>query len=293
MANKITNTQHYQDIADAIRAKNGLATTYTPAQMAQAIEDLPSGGMDANLEALMSGTASGEVSVTLPTYTYAMTLAFGDNASYIKRNNYDVTGLTIEGVEIWGNGNAGTAGNGGFFSAGNARNLQYIRLPDCVDLNLVKSNTYANAFQNLEEFTAPKLTAIHGSNRTFGGYNPTKLRQFVCPLYTSMIFDSMFYYCNELTLVDVKTSQIAISAFNSCSVLDALVLRGATVASLMNVNAFTGTPIEAGTGYIYVPRSLISSYEAATNWSTYAGQFRAIEDYTDDGTLTGNFVMPT
>ena len=280
---------YFSDIADAIRDKGG-SGTYTPAEMPQAIEDLPAGSP--NFEALISGTASGEISIKLPEYAYAMTIAFGDNQSYIRRNNYGVTGLTIEGVQYWGNPDNSVAGHGGFFSAGNARNLQYIRLPDCIEMNLLKSNVYANAFQNLEEFTAPKLTGIHGSNRTFGGYNPTKLKQFVCPSYSGLIFEGMFYYCDCLTLVDIKPSSIASTAFNSCSVLDALVIRAATVPNLMNTNALVGTPIESGTGYIYVPRSLISTYEAATNWSTYAGQFRAIEDYTDDGTLTGTFIHP-
>lgn len=42
---------------------------------------------------------------------------------------------------------------------------------------------------------------------------------------------------------------------------------------------------------VYVPRSLIASYQTASNWSTlYASNpnlFKAIEDYTVDGTLTG------
>lgn len=49
-----------------------------------------------------------------------------------------------------------------------------------------------------------------------------------------------------------------------------------------------GSKISNGTGYIYVPSALISDYEAATNWASLAGQFRAIEDYTVDGTLTGD-----
>jgi hypothetical protein len=36
-----------------------------------------------------------------------------------------------------------------------------------------------------------------------------------------------------------------------------------------------------GTGYIYVPAALIEDYKAATNWSLYADQFRAIEDYPE------------
>lgn len=44
MANKITNTQYYEDIADAIREKNGEQTTYLPSEMADAILDIPTGG---------------------------------------------------------------------------------------------------------------------------------------------------------------------------------------------------------------------------------------------------------
>jgi hypothetical protein len=32
---------------------------------------------------------------------------------------------------------------------------------------------------------------------------------------------------------------------------------------------------------------LVDEYKAATNWSTYAGRIRALEDYTVDGTITG------
>ena len=44
MANKITNTEHYAAIANAIRRKNGETDTYTPAEMADAIGRIPQGG---------------------------------------------------------------------------------------------------------------------------------------------------------------------------------------------------------------------------------------------------------
>lgn len=40
MAIKLTDTQYYSDIADAIREKNGSSDTYTPSQMAEAIADI-------------------------------------------------------------------------------------------------------------------------------------------------------------------------------------------------------------------------------------------------------------
>lgn len=69
--------------------------------------------------------------------------------------------------------------------------------------------------------------------------------------------------------------------------LETLILRANQVCTLGNVSALNNTKIKAGTGYIYVPRALVDSYKTATNWSTYAAQFRALEDYTVDGTVTG------
>ena len=107
------------------------------------------------------------------------------------------------------------------------------------------------------------------------------------PVATS-IGSYAFYFCHALTTADfpVATS-IESNAFRSCNKLKSLLLRGNNVCTLSNTNAFGSTPIASGTGYIYVPSSLIEQYKAATNWSTYADHFRALEDYTIDGTVTG------
>ena len=107
------------------------------------------------------------------------------------------------------------------------------------------------------------------------------------PVVTS-IGASDFASCSALTTADfpVATS-IGDSAFAFCSKLKSLLLRGNNVCTLPRSNAFISTPIASGTGYIYVPSALIEQYKAATNWSTYAAQFRALENYTVDGTVTG------
>ena len=71
-------------------------------------------------------------------------------------------------------------------------------------------------------------------------------------------------------------------SFYNCLSLAALILPGSfvTAQSAMD-NTLYGTPIVNGTGYIYVPRDLLDTYKAATNWSAVADQFRAIEDYPD------------
>ena len=91
-----------------------------------------------------------------------------------------------------------------------------------------------------------------------------------------------FESCAALTSVDLPAAtSVGERTFYSCAKLETLILRSTTRATLSGTRVFTSTPIASGTGYIYVPRDLVDSYKAASNWSTYAAQFRAIEDYPD------------
>ena len=88
--------------------------------------------------------------------------------------------------------------------------------------------------------------------------------------------------CSELIKADFSNLQnIRYSTFYSNKKLVTLIIRTQDVAKLDNMSAFKDTPIASGTGYVYVPSALVNSYKTATNWSTYANQIRAIEDYPD------------
>lgn len=104
--------------------------------------------------------------------------------------------------------------------------------------------------------------------------------------YTNTVVTSIgiqaFYNCTGLLSVDFPSAtSIGSSAFDFCMNLAAVILRSETICTLANTYVFNNTPIKSGTGYIYVPRTLVDSYKAATNWSTFAAQFRAIEDYPE------------
>ena len=91
-----------------------------------------------------------------------------------------------------------------------------------------------------------------------------------------------FEGCTALTKADFRAvTSIDDQAFYWCSKLTTLILRSETMATLISTKTFTDTAIKKGTGYIYVPSALVDSYKAATNWSTFANQIRAIEDYPD------------
>lgn len=117
---------------------------------------------------------------------------------------------------------------------------------------------------------------------------------YACVALTNVEFPSVtsigqqaFRNCNALAYADFpKVTKIDANSLRNCPEFKTLILRAGNVASLGS-SALSSTHIDSGTGYIYVPASLIDSYKAATNWSAYAAQFRALEDYTVDGTITG------
>ena len=117
--------------------------------------------------------------------------------------------------------------------------------------------------------------------------NCAKLTTVNFPLVTS-IKSYAFEGCRAITTADFPlVTSIGSSAFYKCSALTTLILRSGNTCTLSSVYGLADTTVASGTGYIYVPRALVYTYKAATNWSTYAAQFRALEDYTVDGTITG------
>lgn len=99
-----------------------------------------------------------------------------------------------------------------------------------------------------------------------------------------------FRNCSTLAVVDLPVcTAFGGYCFAHDTGLKTLILRSETICTNPGSMFYLATtaPICSGTGYIYVPAALVDSYKAATNWSTYADQFRALEDYTVDGTTTG------
>lgn len=109
----------------------------------------------------------------------------------------------------------------------------------------------------------------------------TALKYVDCPSVWR-VQQEAFALCSALEKVDLPMLRyISAKSFQNCTSLSVFIICKPEVITLNNVDAFSGTPIESGTGYIYVPKALENSYKSATNWSTYASQIRAIEDYPE------------
>lgn len=175
----------------------------------------------------------------------------------------------IELVNYTGNADYGSQL---FFSGNTALKRAY--MPSCTTIGT-------------QMFTAcTALTDIVVSDEIYrlGGncLNGTAIAEFVHPTVTEM-YNRVFMNCPNLKKVDINNSGWYVEG-NLCqnaSVLETFIMRSTNFCRLGATTAFAGTPIESGTGYIYVPSALVEEYKAATNWATYADQIRAIEDYPE------------
>lgn len=155
-----------------------------------------------------------------------------------------------------------------------------------------------NAFVRCYALTSVNLPSAKNIGNS--AFSDCQILQSVVLQSATSIGSSAFYMCYKLERVDLSAAErIGTSAFSTCSSLKAVILRGETVCTLSHTNAFqycyhilgtvnsTYNPNGDKDGYFYVPRALVDSYKASTNWSNFASQFRALEDYTVDGTITG------
>lgn len=92
--------------------------------------------------------------------------------------------------------------------------------------------------------------------------------------------NSCFRDSKGITSVDLAVAtKIDTLAFYFCNNIEKLILRKSdAICTLQNTSAFTGTKIANGTGYVYVPDTLLTQYQEATNWSNFASQIKGLSE---------------
>jgi hypothetical protein len=135
----------------------------------------------------------------------------------------------------------------------------------------------------LTEFKDDVLTSVG----VYAFIGQTNLKTVMLPNVTR-IGESAFYGCSSLETVDLgKISYLAEKAFAQCYNLKTIVIRSSAVPDDQSSTVFAGVYLTNGTCHIYVPRDLIDTYKATEYWWMYPNAYRALEDYTVDGTTTG------
>lgn len=245
---------------------------------------------DQNKEVLFrpTGAWSGTVGVTIP---QSEMRKFGDAAP-----EDVVAGKTFtsaSGVKV-----TGTASGGGDTTKEDGLITRTLTEYSNDRITTVGANAF-HTFDSLTTVDLPSVTSIGGN--VFN--NCSKLRSVHLPALKSMGVMA-FYSCSSLETIEFpsltatgsqgmrnctklvkadlgKSTSLAALFFGGCTALETLIIRTPTLCTLGATSAISDTKIAKGTGYVYVPSALVDSYKAATNWSTYAAQIRAIEDYPD------------
>lgn len=173
----------------------------------------------------------------------------------------------------------------------NCSNLTYISFPACTFINggafvscsnLISANfpmcsvVNNGAFSYCRALSTISLPLILSAPQYlfYGCYSLSSVNLLSC----KNIQYGAFQNCSTLSLISLPNcSSIATYAFYGCYYLLSLYLMSTSVVSLAAITAFTNTPISNYTtstggvyGSIYVPASLLASYKAATNWTTFS-----------------------
>jgi hypothetical protein len=137
------------------------------------------------------------------------------------------------------------------------------------------------AFKSCEKITLTKLP----ESLTKIGFecfaSCTNLTITKIPHKITFISGYIFSNCDKITELTCEGGIKTIDSYGlyGCLNLTKFAMPNITaVPKLNNINAFQRTPVADGTGYIYVPDSLVEEMKVATNWSTYATQIKPISE---------------
>lgn len=127
-------------------------------------------------------------------------------------------------------------------------------------------------YENLESITLSNVLEIGEEGLA---YNPS-LTTINLPSVTTV---GMSCFRDDYALESISLPAVTVisaQCFYDCESLTNLTLSSSALVTLASTNAFTGTPIANGEGYIYVPANLVDTYKSAENWQAYADQIIAI-----------------
>ena len=270
MSNVLVEKIGLERIASAIRNKNGLVSTYTPSQMASAINALEKSGfsVDDVADRSIVGNLSGKAS-------FIRDYAFYNCSSLI---TVKFTNCTRIGNSAFYNCTALTTANFSSCSSIPAYAFQYcsalttVSFPACTNIAF---SAFAYC-RSLISVNFPNCTYIESS--AFNGcYSLTTANFPSCPIVGAYAFN----YCYSLTTANFpKCDSIGASAFASCYNLISLYLNHVfSVTTLAGTSVFYSTPIGGRTtstggvyGSVFVPLSLLTSFKTATNWASISAR---------------------
>lgn len=284
------------NIANAIRSKNGTSDTYKPSEMASAIEDIqtgiePTGTLDI--------TENGTYDVT--DYASANVNVAGGGGETIEKgiiiNSFDeegyATDVSVVGMTsipsyyfdyAFNNNTWGKKIGSNLHLPNNLEQIRDYAFNECNSLainELPDSVTFIgkNAFYQCEKLALSKLPPLLTGLENFVFAFCSNLTVKEIPVGVTVIGQQAFRYCTGLTELVLKgnITEMRADAFSSTNLARVVFPNVTAVPTIPDDDVFAGTPISSGNGYILVPKKLVSEFQMASYWSTYANQIVSID----------------
>ena len=297
--NHSTLTGLFTDIADTIREKTGGTEPIAADAFPEAISMIETGGGTDVEDALVTRTLTeysndrvtsigayafysynykSLVSVNFPNVTSIGDSAFTD-CKYLTNVNFPV----VTSIGLYAFRGCVSITSASFTEV---TSLGIGAFSGCISLTSVSfpavTQLFASTFYNCTALNSVYCPAVINIQQ-YAFNRCLSLTSVSFPL-VSQIGNYAFYRCSGLATASFPAvTSIGSSAFYSCIGLVSLYMLGSSMASLGSKNAFFYTPMDDSTytgnfGSIYVPASLVSEYQAASNWSYYADRITAIEE---------------
>lgn len=271
---KLDNALEYT--ADRIRAKSGESADIafdfaTGKGFGNAIDNLPSGG--------------GSGMIAPFAYQSSKITSFASDASGVLDNAFawcdKMTTVSLPMASYIGTGAFYTCVRLTTVSLPSASYIGANAFHGCDSLTTISlpmaSYIEASAFQSCVRLTTVSLPMVSYIGKAAFEYC-FSLATVSLPM-ARYLSDEAFEYCSHLTTVSLPmTYYIGRSVFKACYNLISLYVLDISVCTLSASNAFSSTPIggysaSAGQyGSIYVPASLLASYQSKTNWSYFSSR---------------------
>lgn len=305
MALKLYSDTDIQNIANAIRGKNGSSNTYKVSQMASAITAIPTGGVTPTGTKQISITQNGTTTEDVTNYASAeitVNVAGGGGTGGVTQDadGYLVlspdagsSGISIDDIAT------NSAPSGAITLSNDVTSIgdyafAYKPITNIVAPNVTSFGMYSFYESNIEHVTDTNFPALpygYGWAMRSKKLKSVEITKAVklsngsggmrdCILLESVRFpnaqavglgNSFFNGCHALEVADIGNSTLGTAAFSNCYNLTKLVLRNTTLVNLGSTAILSNTPLRgynSKTGTVYVPQALISSYQAASNWSS-------------------------
>ena len=292
-------------VANAIRTKGGTSSQLAfPAGFVSAVQAIPTGGVTPTGTKQISITQNGVTTEDVTNYANAEITANVPNSyaaadegkvvssgalvaqgsdTVTQNDTYDTTLISSLTVNV--------SGGGGYDTDGDALIAGTIS---------GRLETKASTIHAYGIYSQASLTEVYAPNAsgmaTYGCASNSNMETLVLPSCRFLNANS----CRDnakLTAVDFKgngntsnTQIIGNNVFLSDAKLTMVVIRATSITGIMlySAGAFNNTPFASGGtgGTLYVPSSLVSTYQSASNWSTVLArennQIKSIESTHTD-----------